>query len=206
MVVLTGGARRIDAGLDLLAEGRAARMLISGVNERTSGAAIADAAQGANAAERARLFDCCIDLGREALDTVGNAVEARDWIREHGFAHVLVVTADYHMPRALLEFSRALEPAAETPDVQTASVPQGKPARQAAPVRLTPWPVETTTLRTEDWYRDPRRHPPDARRMGQVPFGPIEGLVRRRVPEAVVPGRLNRGGPHRRLCNREARR
>ena len=143
VVVLTGGARRIDVGLELLSEGRAERMLISGVNERTSGAAIADAAQGAaDESERARLFACCIDLGRDALDTVGNAMEARLWIRERGFSDVLVVTADYHMPRALLEFQRALgEGTAEE--------------KTSTPVRLTPWPVRTAALQRDGWYADP---------------------------------------------------
>ena len=154
VAVLTGGARRIDVGLELLSEGRAERMLISGVNERTSGAAIADAARGAtDESERARLFACCIDLGRDALDTVGNAAEARDWIRERGFSHVLVVTADYHMPRSLLEFRRALA------DGGAGEVEDGGEGEK--PVRLTPWPVTTAALQADGWYADP----PAIRRM-----------------------------------------
>ena len=134
VVVLTGGPGRIDAGLELLSAERGARLLISGVNPATSGLAIQRAAAAGEVSERARLFSCCVDLGRRAADTVGNAAEARDWIGERKFARVLVVTADYHMQRALLEFERALE--------------------EASPVQLLPWPVRTSLLEGA-WYRDP---------------------------------------------------
>ena len=169
VVVLTGGPRRIDAGLDLLGAERGARMLVTGVNEATSSAALENVTGEADdAAERARLFDCCIDLGREARDTVGNAVEARDWIRARGYRHVIVVTADFHMPRSLLEFRRALK---EAPVVAAATVEseasaeaskteaskaEASKAEAPAPVRLTPWPVLTPDLRADDWYTRPQ--------------------------------------------------
>ena len=135
IVVLTGGPRRIDVGLDLLSQGRAKRMLISGVDPVTSSAALENVSSGLSATERARLFSCCIDLGRAARDTVGNALEARGWIREGGYSDVLVVTADFHMQRSMLEFERALE--------------------GAGPVKLTAWPVKTPALHAEDWYHEP---------------------------------------------------
>ena len=138
VVVLTGGPRRIDAGLELLGAAKGARLLISGVNPVTSAGAIQRTAGAGDVGERARLFRCCIDLGREALDTVGNASEARDWIRARGFADVHVVTADYHMPRSLLEFERAL----------------ALDGADAPAVRLRPWPVATPLLQGA-WYRDP---------------------------------------------------
>ena len=138
VVVLTGGPRRINAGLELISAGRGERLLISGVNPVTSGNAIQRTAAATDAVERARLFACCVDLGRRAADTVGNAVEARDWIRARGFDDVLVVTANYHMPRSLLEFERALAEA----------------GGEAAPVRLVAWPVSTPLIEG-DWYRDP---------------------------------------------------
>ena len=63
------------------------------------------------------LFDCCVDLGYQALDTAGNARETRDWAREHNITRsLIVVTSNYHMPRALAELSAAL------PDVDALSV------------------------------------------------------------------------------------
>jgi uncharacterized SAM-binding protein YcdF (DUF218 family) len=52
------------------------------------------------------LFVCCVDLGYDAIDTVGNALETAKWVRAHNYRRVLVVTSNYHMPRSLLELHR----------------------------------------------------------------------------------------------------
>jgi uncharacterized SAM-binding protein YcdF (DUF218 family) len=118
IVALTGGTARIDSAVALLEEGRARRLLITGVHPQTSQRQLVQLTGGA-----AALFDCCIDIDRSALDTRGNAEEAKRWADAHGFRRLLVVTSDYHMPRALLEFSRRMPgvtllphpvPAAET--------------------------------------------------------------------------------------------
>ena len=98
IVVLTGGKARISTALDLLAEGKGKRLLISGVHPRSSPAAIRAAVGG-----RAELFECCVDIDRAAMDTAGNAEEAGKWARRNGFASLIVVTSDYHMPRSLME-------------------------------------------------------------------------------------------------------
>lgn len=103
IVVVTGGEDRISAALTLLRQGSGRRLLISGVHPRTSEAAIRD-----HAGERRQLFDCCVDIGREASDTVGNAEETRDWAAGHGYRTLIVVTSSYHMPRTLAEFARAM--------------------------------------------------------------------------------------------------
>jgi uncharacterized SAM-binding protein YcdF (DUF218 family) len=103
IVVVTGGEDRISAALGLLREGSGRRLLISGVNPRTSAAAIRD-----QAGEGRQLFECCVDLGREASDTIGNAEETRDWAATHGYRSLIVVTSSYHMPRTLTEFARAM--------------------------------------------------------------------------------------------------
>ncbi|MDA8031137.1 MAG: YdcF family protein, partial [Alphaproteobacteria bacterium] len=53
-------------------------------------------------------FACCITLGRSARDTRGNAAEADLWTRFHDIERVLLVTSDFHMHRALMEFSRRM--------------------------------------------------------------------------------------------------
>lgn len=103
IVVLTGGTARIDSAVALLADGRARRLLITGVHPQTSERQIIQLT-GSNA----DLFSCCVDIDRTALDTRGNADEAKRWTEAHGFKKLLVVTSDYHMPRALLEFSRRM--------------------------------------------------------------------------------------------------
>ncbi len=99
IVVLTGGKSRINKALKLLAAGKAKRLLISGVHAQTSVGQLARLFPGAKP-----LFNCCIDLGRAAKDTIGNAHETRSWARQKGFGSLIVVTSSYHMPRAIAEF------------------------------------------------------------------------------------------------------
>lgn len=135
LVVLTGmSSQRIEEGMHLLREGKAQRMLVSGVNR---GATRADIRRVARAVA-APIYDCCVDLGFEAEDTIGNARETADWVKARGYDSLVVVTADYHMPRALLELRSAL------PDTT-----------------LIPYPVATPELNARAWWRN--QH--DARRM-----------------------------------------
>jgi uncharacterized SAM-binding protein YcdF (DUF218 family) len=101
VVVLTGGAGRIERGLELLQQRQAGRMLISGV-ERTVRPQELAATQGVDRA----IFDCCIDLGREAVDTRSNADEVATWLRRRGFKSMRLITTDWHMPRARFEIEK----------------------------------------------------------------------------------------------------
>jgi uncharacterized SAM-binding protein YcdF (DUF218 family) len=103
IVVLTGGANRIERGLDLLQRQRARRMLISGVARTVRPVELA-----ARYPRQAALFGCCIDLGRESVDTRSNAEEVARWMRKRKFRSVRLVTTDWHMPRARFELSRQL--------------------------------------------------------------------------------------------------
>lgn len=103
IVALTGGDSRVQTAVNLLTEDRAERLLISGANPIATLADIRDAA-GAEAG----LFDCCVDIGVDAADTIGNAAETADWTARNGYARVIVVTSDFHMPRALLELRAAM--------------------------------------------------------------------------------------------------
>lgn len=98
IVVYTGGGARIAAGMVLMQRGSAQRLLISGVNPGTSREALIEMNP-----EAKPIFDCCVDLGIEAQSTEGNAAEVRDWALQHGFKRIILVTSDYHMPRALVE-------------------------------------------------------------------------------------------------------
>lgn len=107
VVALTGGKDRIGQAFKLLATGQAKRLLITGVHSSTK------ASQLQHLVPRgAEFFPCCVDLGRAALDTRGNAAETRGWAQKHSFSSLIVVTSSYHMPRTLIEFSRAM------PDIQ----------------------------------------------------------------------------------------
>ncbi len=127
IVVLTGGDSRVTEAVRLLAAGRGQRLLISGVHPKTTTAML----RRINP-EAERLFDCCIDLDRNARDTIENADETRRWAAERGFRSVIVVTSSYHMPRGLVELRRAL------PDL-----------------KLIPYPVVPARLRLDAWWAHP---------------------------------------------------
>ena len=103
IVALTGGEGRLQAALELLDQDKGARLLISGVHSDTSREELFEAAGGLS-----RRALCCVDLGRSAENTIGNAGETAVWVSEHNYRSVIIVTASYHMPRALLELNAVL--------------------------------------------------------------------------------------------------
>lgn len=101
IVVLTGGPNRIERGLELLQQGRAKRMLISGVARTVRPIDLAVQHPGFE-----QQFECCVDLGRQSVDTRSNAEETARWLEKRDVRSVRLVTTDWHMPRAKFEFSR----------------------------------------------------------------------------------------------------
>lgn len=127
IVVLTGGADRLADGLRLLEDGKGQRLLLSGVH------------RGTGLAELKRLLPahtasltCCVDLDHAAGNTRGNAREAALWAAGHGYRHLIVVTASYHLPRVKLEF-----------------------ARQMPGARLDYYPVVPDVAGLKSWWREP---------------------------------------------------
>lgn len=107
IVVLTGGSERIDHGLDLFAKGMAKYLFITGVHPDVKLEKIISLWT-----KPEKLPKCCIVLGHEAVSTFQNAQETRSWIEENNIKSIRLVTSNYHMIRARMEFSNAL------PDVQ----------------------------------------------------------------------------------------
>ena len=103
IVVLTGGKGRIERGVAMLASGEGQRMLIAGADPSVTKADLVRRLGGDRA-----LFDCCIDLGSESVDTRSNAEEAHRWLDRHGYKRFRLVTSDWHMRRASYEFRRQL--------------------------------------------------------------------------------------------------
>jgi uncharacterized SAM-binding protein YcdF (DUF218 family) len=132
VVALTGANSldRIAAGMDLLQDGMGKRLLISGVNRGASREDIRNVSKAAR-----RLYDCCVDLGFTAADTVGNARETADWARSMRYRSLIIVTSDYHIPRAMLEL-RAVMPE-----------PQ---------FHLQAYAVPTPSLKARRWWRSPK--------------------------------------------------
>lgn len=129
IVVMTGGQQRLDDGLRLLTDQEGGKMLISGVGDGVNRAVLV---QELGLDDRkAELLFCCVDLDFEAGNTRGNAIAARVWAVGHDMRSLRLVTASYHMPRALLVFAR------EMPEFD-----------------LYQWPVTPADLNISGWWRD----------------------------------------------------
>jgi len=127
IVVLTGGGGRLEMGLRLLSRGDAVKLFISGVDPGVDKTVLLR-----NRQVDAAIVDCCIALGYSANDTFGNAAETAHWMASEGYSSLYIVTANYHMPRSLVEFRAAL-PKAE----------------------LLPRVVHPNNVHLEDWWRWP---------------------------------------------------
>ena len=126
VVVLTGASNvRLEQATKLLEAGKGKRLLISGVNREAS----RDDVLGVTKAVRP-IYDCCVDLGYAAADTIGNASESAEWAKAKDYHSLIVVTADYHMPRSMLELHAAMPG-----------------------VTLHPYPVVTESLNAHRWWK-----------------------------------------------------
>ncbi|MGB6701725.1 YdcF family protein [Methyloceanibacter sp.] len=103
IAVLTGGAARIDKAMKLLTQQKAKRLLITGVNRTTSTEELKQLASQGD-----QLFSCCVDIDKEARNTIDNATETSQWVARNHYTSVIVVTSNYHMPRALAELARVM--------------------------------------------------------------------------------------------------
>lgn len=132
VVVLTGGAGRVEAGFQIIADGKAKNLLITGVNNKVK---LTDLIRGGISKDDLKntiLQHCCITLGYAAETTQDNAAETVEWMQKQGIpqtASIRLVTSDYHMPRALIQFRRAL--------------PQAQ---------IYPWPVKSNTDDRLFWH------------------------------------------------------
>ncbi len=127
IVVLTGGTHRLKTGIEILEAGRSGKLFVSGVSR---GIGADDLLRPLGRPPAA--LDCCLVLGYEASDTAGNAGETARWMAAQGFRSLRLVTANYHMPRSLAEFHRAM------PDVTVIG-----------------HPVFPDSVRMDDWWQWP---------------------------------------------------
>ena len=128
IVVLTGTPARLTAGFDLLKENEGARLLVSGVNSKVTRETLRQAT-----GQSSELMGCCVDLGRLARNTEGNAYETSLWAKSNNYDSLAIVTSAYHMPRSLVELKR-----------------------QMPGIKLIAHPVASDTLELTGWWKNPR--------------------------------------------------
>ena len=124
IVVLTGGRGRLKTGLELLNQRAGDKLFISGVAKGVNIPTLVQLSQTST-----DYVDCCIILGYDATNTQGNASETANWIKSQGYTSLRLVTASYHMPRALLEFQ--------------ITMPH---------INIIPHPVFSPSVRNTDWW------------------------------------------------------
>lgn len=103
IVVLTGGSQRLDAGFDLLSQGQGHKLFISGVNKDVGFKEIFYLNKALQPS-----FDQSVELGYTASNTRENALETAAWMQKKGYKSMRLVTAQYHMPRSLIEFRNVM--------------------------------------------------------------------------------------------------
>ncbi|MDP2698821.1 YdcF family protein [Thalassospira sp.] len=112
IIVLTGGSERLSEGRRLLSRHLAKKLFISGVYRGVEVNELLSAGKA-----DPNMIACCVVLGHVAENTRGNALETALWVYEEGYRSLRVVTANYHMPRSLLEFRSVM------PDVELVAHP-----------------------------------------------------------------------------------
>lgn len=105
IVVLTGGSGRLEAGLSLLQNDSAETLFVSGVYQGIDVNNLIALVQ-----EDRNNLSSRVEIGN-ATNTRGNASETAMWIKGRDIRSLRLVTAAYHMPRSLLEFTHAVSAA-----------------------------------------------------------------------------------------------
>jgi uncharacterized SAM-binding protein YcdF (DUF218 family) len=162
IVVLTGGSGRLESGFELLRAGKGKKLFVSGVNRHVD---LADLLRVTKIAPH--WAECCIVLGHHADNTRENALETARWMRRERYKSLRLVTAWYHMPRSLLEFSRAM------PDIE-----------------IIPHPVFPEEFKPARWWRERGSALLVLREYGKY----LATLLRLPVPERVPSGAASPGG------------
>jgi len=128
IVVLTGGSERVATGINLLRQDQGQQLFISGIGSRSD--------QELLRTYRETLGDkmqCCVTLGHQAEDTIGNATESTAWLQQRQINRIILVTAHYHMRRSLVLF-----------------------ATTAPALEIIPYPVMPGRVQIAGWWQRPR--------------------------------------------------
>ena len=107
IVILTGGSNRIRDGLKIIKNLESSaiintKLLISGTGK---GFTISNVKKLLPKNKSLNMFlKCCIELDNKSKNTHSNAIETLKWTKKNNIKTFILITSNYHMPRAALEF------------------------------------------------------------------------------------------------------
>lgn len=135
IIVLTGGDKRVNTGLDLIADGKADYLFISGVNSKVTPYDLIALWNGDHKKVLPK-----ITLGYTADSTATNATESREWIEKNNIHSVRLVTANYHMARSMLLMQK------QAPDLEIVKHP-------VVPADFEPWTEQFWPLTFQEYNK-----------------------------------------------------
>ena len=116
-IVLTGGNNRVKKSLQIFfrIKNKNKNLFISGVgkgfNKRTLKMLTKENPNFST------IIDCCIQIEGISRNTFSNAVESLKWVKSKKINSFVLLTNNYHMPRAMLEFKSIFKDIKITPYV-----------------------------------------------------------------------------------------
>ena len=110
IVILTGGANRIKDGLKIIENFKISKIinykiLVSGTG---MGFTKSSLKKKLRPNFNSHLIQCCIDLDGVSKNTLTNASETFKWTTKNDIKEFILITSNYHMPRAILEFKNVM--------------------------------------------------------------------------------------------------
>jgi uncharacterized SAM-binding protein YcdF (DUF218 family) len=107
IVVLTGDRRRIPKAVELLKERESELLIISGGGKGTSLVELLNS-QGYSSENIQKVWNRIV-LDSNSTTTIENAIETGKILDKYGFKKIILMTSEYHMPRALSVFRRIIK-------------------------------------------------------------------------------------------------
>ena len=116
-IVLTGGDNRVKKSLKIFftIKNKNKNLFISGVGKGFNKKTLRKLTQ--KNPNYNKIIDCCIQIEGISRNTFSNAVESLKWVKSKKINSFVLLTNNYHMPRAMLEFKSIFNDIKITPYV-----------------------------------------------------------------------------------------
>ena len=116
-IVLTGGDNRVKKSLKIFfsIKNKNKNLFISGVGQGFNKKTLKKLTQ--KKPHDNKIIDCCIQIEGISRNTFSNAVESLKWVKSKKINSFVLLTNNYHMPRAMLEFKSIFNDIKITPYV-----------------------------------------------------------------------------------------